>query len=286
MTVSDRQKTILITGASGGIGTACTVALAQAGFRVFAGVRQQKHGELLQQLDPKSIVPLVIDVTDLSTIESARDEIEKAIGDRGLYGLVNNAGILVSAPIECLSLEEFRHQLEVNVIGQVAVIQAFLPAVRTAKGRIVNMSSVSGFVAFPFTGAYCASKFALEAITDSLRMELHPWGISVVAIEPPFVKTKIWEKAVANNNTVQSPLSKNCQTLYGKNLERKYSIALQEVEKAMSPDRVAKTLIRALCDRVPKTRYLVGQQAFMSAIASWFPDRLRDRFIRQYFHLN
>ena len=286
MVNKNQEKAIFITGASGGIGTACTLALARSGFRVFAGVRQLEDGEALKQLAPERITPIIIDVTDRATIESARSRVEKTILGQGLYGLVNNAGILVSAPMEYLPLEDFRHQLEVNVIGQVAMIQAFLPAIRTARGRIVNISSVSGLVAFPFTGAYCASKFALEAITDSLRLELQPWGIPVIAIEPPFVKTAIWDKAVKNSERSHRNLSETCEQLYGSALRRKQSKALEEVDRAMSSDRVAQTLVRAFSERVPKTRYLIGKDAYLSAIASLLPDRLRDRFIRQYFHLD
>ena len=286
MVNKNQEKAIFITGASGGIGTACTLALARSGFRVFAGVRQLEDGEALKQIAPERVTPIAIDVTDTATIDSAKSKVEKEIGGQSLYGLVNNAGILVSAPMEYLPLENFRHQLEVNVIGQVAVMQAFLPAIRNARGRIVNISSVSGFVAFPFTGAYCASKFALEAITDSLRMELQPWRISVIAIEPPFVKTPIWDKAVKNSEHIHRNISETCEQLYGTALRKKQSKALEEVEHAICADRVAKTLIRAFSDRVPKTRYLVGKDAYLSKIASVLPDRLRERLIRQYFHLN
>ena len=168
---------VVITGASTGIGRACALDLDGRGFRVFAGVRKDEDGERLRSERP-SIEPLRIDVTDAGEIAAARDRVSEEVGTAGLAGLVNNAGIAVPGPLEHLPIDEFRRQMEVNLVGQVAVTQAFLPLLRTARGRVVNIGSIGGRVALPMLGPYAASKHAMEGISDSLRRELRPWGIA------------------------------------------------------------------------------------------------------------
>src|SRR4051812_39464080 len=180
-------RAVVVTGASTGIGEAIARRM-DAGFRVFAGVRKEEDAERLRAAGA-NIEPVLLDVTDQASIDAAAATVKAAVRDQGLAGLVNNAGIAVSAPLEFLPVDELRNQLEVNVVGQVAVTQAFLSDIRTAKGRIINIGSIGGKVAFPLAGAYAASKFAMEAITDSLRRELRPWGIEVSIVEPGGVKT-------------------------------------------------------------------------------------------------
>src|SRR5688500_9161604 len=184
---------VVITGASTGIGRACAIDLDGRGFRVFAGVRKDEDGERLRSERP-SIEPLRIDVTDAGEIAAARDRVGEEVGERGLAGLVNNAGIAVPGPLEHLPLDEIRRQLEVNVLGQIAVTQAFLPLLRTARGRIVNIGSIGGRVALPLLGPYAGSKHAMEGISDSLRRELRPWGIEVSLVRPGPIATEIWER--------------------------------------------------------------------------------------------
>ena len=183
-------KSVVITGASTGIGAACALHLDQWGWRVFAGVRKQGDAEALRAQGSARLTPVSLDVTDTVSISTAASAVAGAVGAAGLAGLVNNAGIVVPGPIELLPLSDLRRQLEINVVGQVAVTQAFLPLIRAGRGRIVNMGSIAGRMATPFTGAYGASKFALEALTDALRLELQPWGISVSIIEPGAVDRK------------------------------------------------------------------------------------------------
>ncbi len=175
-------KTVLITGASTGIGEACALWLQDRGYRVFAGVRKSTDAEALQQKSKGHLTPVLLDVADEASIREAVQFV--LTQEPKLEGLVNNAGIAVAGPLEFVPLQELRRVLEVNVVGQVAVTQAFLPLLREARGRVVLMSSISGRVAAPLMGPYAASKFALEAIGDALRRELAPWGIEVSIIEP------------------------------------------------------------------------------------------------------
>src|SRR3990167_7866879 len=188
-------RSVVITGASTGIGAACAIELHRRGFRVFAGVRKAADGLRLQEQASRWLAPLMIDVNDEASIAEAAKTVAGSLDGGRLVGLVNNAGIMVGGPLETLPPGELRRQLDVNVVGQLAVTQAMLPLLRECRGRIVNVGSFSGRVAVPYSGAYAASKHALEAMTDALRIELRRWGIAVSIIEPGSVKTPIWDKA-------------------------------------------------------------------------------------------
>jgi NAD(P)-dependent dehydrogenase (short-subunit alcohol dehydrogenase family) len=211
---SQSKGAVLVTGASTGIGRASALRLDQLGFQVFAGVRKDADGKALKQKAKGDFTPILLDVTDDASIAAAAKTVSKAVGNRGLAGLVNNAGIVVPGPLEFLPLGDLRSQIEVNVIGQVAVTQAFLPMLRKGRGRIVNIGSIGGRMATPFMGAYNASKFALEALTDSLRMELKPWEISVSIIEPGNIDTRIWEKGQDAADVLLEKLPKEGHDLY------------------------------------------------------------------------
>jgi NAD(P)-dependent dehydrogenase (short-subunit alcohol dehydrogenase family) len=263
-----------VTGASTGIGHATATHLDSLGFDVRAGVRKEADAEKLRA---DGLNPLMIDVTDQVTIDAARAE----VGDGPLAGLVNNAGIAVSAPLEFVPIEELRHQLEVNVIGQVAVTQAFLPALRKGKGRLVNIGSIGGLIALPLAGPYAASKFAMEAITDSLRRELRGFGIEVSIVEPGGVKTPIWERGAETANAMLEDAPPELDELYGDLI----AALRREVERiatdtGMEPQVIAEAVGHALTARKPKTRYLVGRDARMRwAIAKRVPDRTFDALI-------
>src|SRR2546429_6668900 len=182
---------VLISGASTGIGRACAEHLDGLGFAIFAGVRNQSDADSLRGAGSGRTQPVMLDVTEPESIASALRIVDEA-ATAGLSGLVNNAGISVGGPLEFVEIDEWRRGLEVNFIGQVAVTQAALPALRKARGRIVNMTSIGGRLASPFLGPYNASKYALEAVTDSLRLELRQFGVAVAAIEPGAVATPIW----------------------------------------------------------------------------------------------
>ena len=270
----------VITGASTGIGMACALHLDRLGFRVFAGTRKENDGRSLIQRSEGRITPLLIEVTDGASVAAAADHVARAVGTAGLSGLVNNAGIAVGGPLEFLPLSEIRQQFEVNVLGQIAVIQAFLPLLRLARGRIVNMSSIAGRVAFPFIGPYSASKYALEAITDALRIELLPWGISVSVIEPGDVATPIWKKSLAAAQKTRQSFSSQAVDLYGPSLEAVTRAVEKAAASSIDPVHVARAVEHALTAGNPKTRYLVGRGVRLRAyLKKVLPDRLLDRLI-------
>src|SRR5919109_1448989 len=200
--------TVLVTGASTGIGEATVLHLKALGFDAIGAVRKDEDAE---RLEGRGVRTMRIDVTDAGQIAGARDE----LGDIPLAGLVNNAGIAVAAPLEFLPVDRLRQQLEVNLIGQVAVTQAFLPALRRVRGRIVNVSSIGGRVALPLAGAYNASKFGLEGVSDALRRELRGQGVDVIVIEPGGVKTPIWKKGGELANEMIAGMPPEAERLYG-----------------------------------------------------------------------
>lgn len=271
---------VLVTGSSTGIGQACALHLTQLGFHVFAGVRREADGRALAAQASRPLTPLHLDVTDPATIAAARDAAMSATGEAGLRGLVNNAGIVAPGPLEILPLEEFRKQLEVNVVGQLAVTQAFLPLLRKGRGRIVLMGSISGRLATPFIGAYAASKFALEAMADALRVELIPWGIEVSMVEPGSIATPIWEKSRQHSGEIARQIPPERRELYHRQYEAMRNAARQAAEAGIPALEVAKVVAHALTAARPKTRYLVGKDAKLRArLAKFLPDRLRDRMI-------
>jgi NAD(P)-dependent dehydrogenase (short-subunit alcohol dehydrogenase family) len=258
------RGTVVVTGASSGIGEACARRLAGLGFHVFAGVRKQADGERLEQ-QISGVTQLSIDVSDADSIVQAARTVSERTGGR-LHGLVNNAGVAVPAPIEHQPIEDFRRQIEVNLIGQVAVTQAFLPQLRAARGRIVNMSSIGGKVAVPLLGAYAASKFGLEGFSDSLRRELRPWGIHVAVIEPGTIATPIWDKGIASGDELEASLSDDAKRDYGPLIATVRTASEQGAKTGLPPDAVAKDVAHALTARRPKTRYLVGREAKSRAL--------------------
>lgn len=273
-------KSIVITGASTGIGAVSALRLDALGFRVFAGVRKDADGEALKARASERLRPIRIDVTQPGQIAAAAAQATEAVGEQGLAGLVNNAGIALAGPLEFLPIEELRRQLEVNVIGLIAVTQAFLPLIRKARGRIVNIGSISGKRTRPFVVPYAASKHAIEAISDGLRMELKPWGIEVALLEPGTIATPIWDKSRAKTGVLEKNMPEQCRRLYGPALE-KLKIAIERiVKKATPPEDVAETIVHALTAPRPKTRYLIGRNARLEAfLVGCLTDRAYDRLL-------
>jgi NAD(P)-dependent dehydrogenase (short-subunit alcohol dehydrogenase family) len=274
---------VVVTGASTGIGEACAIRLDRQRFRVFAGVRREVDGGALKQKASDRLTPVILDVTDEASIKSAVDTVAATLGEAGLSGLINNAGIAVAGPLEFLPIEELRKQFEVNVIGQIAVTQAFLPLLRKGHGRIVNMGSIAGKSAMPFAGPYCASKFALEALTDSLRMELLPWNIPVSIIEPAYVTTPIWQKSLRAGERMAAMLPPQAHELYGHAIASMDNIVSNIRKTApnnnVPADVVARAVEHALTANRPRTRYLVGTAALLRVLLAILPDRTRDRLI-------
>lgn len=268
---------VVITGASTGIGRATARYLAARGVRVFAGVRRPQDAEALRGEGGGGVTPVQLDVTDRQSIARAARDVEEALDGEGLLGLVNNAGIGIGAPLEFIDLDELRRQLEVNVIGPVAVTQAFLSQVRTRRGRIVNVGSIGGRIAQPIMGPYNASKYALEALSDSLRMELGAWGIHVSLVEPGAIATAIWEKTDAYAEQMIPALGARAGELYGDAIGAVLDTARMLSKRAIAPEAVSRAIFHALTARRPRTRYLVGADARAEALlARFLPDRARD----------
>ena len=271
---------VVITGASTGIGAACAFDCAGRGMTVFAGVRTPQAGEALVAKGGPSIIPVTIDVTDEPSIARSVEMVQGIVGERGLGGLVNNAGIVIGSPLEVIPLSQLRKQLEVNVIGQIAVTQAFLPLLRRGRGRIVNMGSIAGRGTIPLLGPYSASKYALEALTDALRMELQPWGIQVSIIEPGAIATPIWEKSAKEAEGLEASSSEEARTLYGEAVMRIREAVTQAAQRAIPPEAVVRAVQHALTSARPRTRYLVGMDAKLRAwMVKWLPDRAQDRLL-------
>jgi NAD(P)-dependent dehydrogenase (short-subunit alcohol dehydrogenase family) len=267
--------TVLVTGASTGIGEATVLHLRELGFDPIAAVRKDEDAERLER---QGVRTTRIDVTDADQIAAARD----ALGDEPLVGLVNNAGIAVAAPLEFLPIDRLRHQLEINLIGQMAVTQAFLPALRRAHGRIVNVSSIGGRVGLPLVGAYAASKFGLEGLSDSLRRELRGQGVDVILIEPGGVKTPIWKKGEKlADEMMGDEMPPEAEQLYGRMIERLRAETVKiEQERGIEPREVAEVIGTALTASRPRARYLVGRDAkIRGPMAKILPDRVMDRLI-------
>jgi NAD(P)-dependent dehydrogenase (short-subunit alcohol dehydrogenase family) len=270
-------KSVLITGASTGIGRATALRLDERGWRVFAGVRREEDAASLRGAGSERLVPLLLDVTDAGQIDAAAERVGAAVGEAGLDGLVNNAGIAVPGPLETLPVDDFRRQVEVNLTAHVAVTQAMLPALRRASGRIVFITSIGGLMAFPMFGAYHAAKFGLEAVGDVLRQELRPWGIRVAVVEPGSIATPIWERGEAEVDAIAARARDGHVELYGDAIDAYREVARKTGARGIPPERVAAKIERALTARRPRTRYLVGADARGQAIAKRvLPDRAVD----------
>lgn len=265
---------VLITGASTGIGRACAERLSSRGWHVLAGARADADLEALAALD--GVEPLRLDVTDTTQVREAARR-----AGASLDALVNNAGVAITGPVELLDVEEWRRQLDVNVVGQVAVTRALLPAILRARGRIVNVSSISGLVALPLFGPYSASKFALEAITDSLRRELRGQGVTVVAVEPGGVATPIWGKGMADAEAATAQMDDDQATRYGGLIAAVRAQAARSDTDGLPADAVADVVETALTASRPRTRYAIGSDARMRAVAlgRLLPDRVMDALI-------
>lgn len=256
------------------------------GWRVFAGVRREEDAEALRAAASGRLEPLILDVTDAGQIAAARERIEDAVGEAGLDGLVNNAGIAVLSPLETLPLDDFRRQIEVNLTSQVAVTQPLVPALRRARGRIVFVSSIGGRMALPFGGPYHASKYAIEAVADCMRQELRPWGIDVAAIEPGSIDTPIWERGTQIAEEVSARAHESQEELYGETIERFRAAVIRTAERGIPPEKAAKAIAHALTARRPRTRYLVGADARGQAVARrLLPDRAFDAMVRRVMRI-
>lgn len=271
------MRAVVVTGASSGIGRSCALRLDAAGWRVFAGVRSAANGDALRAAASERLVPVPVDVTDADSVQQLASVVSAAVGADGLQGLVNNAGVATGGVLEAVDLGEFRRVLEVNVTGQLAVTQCLIPLLRRGRGRIVMMSSIAGRSATPIMGPYAASKHALEALTDTLRLELHPWGIHVSAVEPGVIATPIWAKALVTAEALLARYSMEMRKLYGPLIDSMIT-GLGKIGGA-PVELVSDAVMHALQAPRPKTRYVVGSDARMRVWIERLPDRLRDRVL-------
>jgi NAD(P)-dependent dehydrogenase (short-subunit alcohol dehydrogenase family) len=264
---------VLLTGASRGIGRATTLRLARAGWTVYATVRSAADGEeLAAEAASGAVHPLQLEVTSDEQIAA----LDAALPER-LDAIVNNAGIVVSGPLETLSAADLREQFDVNVVGAVALTNLVLPRLRASHGRIVFVSSLSGVISTPMTGAYNASKFALEAIADAWRLELRPWGVKVILVEPAMTDTDLWRKAPETLEAEAAEMSAEHRELYAEHLDgmRKTVPRMQKMAKPV--DTVAAAIEKALTAARPRARYPVGADVrVQSALSGVTPDRVKD----------
>ncbi len=287
--MAEQEKgAVLITGASSGIGRASALLLSRWGYRVFAGVRHAQVDNDLWAEASKPLTPVKLDVTDPRQIRSSVEVLTEALGsDCGLVGLVNNAGMTMPGPLEFLPLDSLRQQLEVNLIGLVAVTQAFLPLIRKCRGRIVNIGSIFGRFTLPFSGSYSATKFGLEGLTDSLRRELLPSGIHVSIVEPGAIETPIWDKGLPQLDKIAVELPAQGKELYATSLSALRRVMEKARRHAVPPEAVARAVLHALEAKRPKSRYLVGTDARVLAIGARFlPDRLNDWLVEKVLKIH
>jgi NAD(P)-dependent dehydrogenase (short-subunit alcohol dehydrogenase family) len=269
---------VVVTGASTGIGADAASQPAAAGFVVFAGVRDDAAAATLAALGER-VRPLRLDVTEPEQIAAAA----AAVGASGfpLAALVNNAGVAVGGPLEVLPLASVRQAFEVNVFGSLAVTQAFLPQLRAARGRLVFIGSIAGRLAIPFIAPYSASKFALRALTDALRIELAPDGIRVTLIEPGSVKTPIWAKGRAGRERLLGALPPAAIERYGPQLEAMFANTANEERTALPVEVVGRSIVRAVTAPRPRDNEILGFPARAGSVIALLPARWRDRMFRR-----
>jgi NAD(P)-dependent dehydrogenase (short-subunit alcohol dehydrogenase family) len=274
---------VLVTGASTGIGRATALRLEQDGYSVFAGVRKQEDADNLAKAAVHDrITPVSLDVTEEPSIEAARTMIEGVVGQSGLAGLVNNAGTANAGPIEHLPVEEFKKVIDVNLTGQYAVTQAFLPLIRRTRGKVVFITSIGGLIATPFMSPYHASKFGLEGMADSLRREVSPWGIRVVIVEPGSIATPIWDKGTEEFERAEPGMGPEAKRLYGAQMDAMKQAIRDTADRGIPPEKVADVISKVLSSSRPRTRYLVGADAkLMRRAKGVMPTGVFDRVVRR-----
>lgn len=274
------MRHILITGAAKGIGRATALHLHQQGYMVWAGVRNEADGHDLVAATSERLHPILLDVTNADHIAAAKATLAEAVGADGLFALINNAGIAISGPLETVPLHRMREQLEVNVIGQLAMIQAFLPLLRLGKGRIINVSSIAGRIATPITGPYHISKYGLEAMTDTLRQELAAQGIKAISIEPGETATPIWHTALDTGQAIYAESDAALYEQYRPLVTKSQRGAEHAAVHANPPIHVAYAIEKAMTAKRPRARYPVGTDAKLGAwIVQYLPARWRDWII-------
>ena len=281
-----RKRSVVVTGASSGIGKATVLRLATNGWRVFAAVRRQQDAELLRSQSGNRVETLLLDVADDGSIRAAAEEVNSRLGTDGLDGLFNNAGIGDVSPIEYTTVDSMRRVYEVNLFGQISVIQAFLPLLRRTKGRIVNTGSVVDHLSPPFAGVLASSKSAFASVSSSLRLELRAQGIYVIVVEPGSVDTPAVEKTLGGVEKQITSLPPEGARLYAVGLRRMAAAFAKNEKAGSSPDVVAKVVEKALNAKKPRTRYPAGKDSIMLiTLARLLPEKFLDLAILKTFGL-
>lgn len=278
----DSRKAIVVTGASSGIGAACAQALDALGHRVYGTCLDESERNALDGLVSDRVTLFPMDITDDESIARFTAHVAAELDGAGLDGLVNNAGIDVPGPLEFIPLEQVRRQFDVNVFGLLATTQALLPSLRLARGRIVNISSIDGLAVTPFQGAYGASKHAVEAISDILRMELAAWDIWVAAVQPGDIATPIWKKSLALADALLPTLPDEAHRLYGPMMGAARKTAEAMSKKAKPASTVANAVVHALTSNRPRARYMVGLDARLRLALEYLPTRMMDGIILRF----
>ena len=287
MKTNQQQRAVLITGTSTGIGRATALHLDQLGYRVFATVRKETDATSLKANASDRLTPIMLDVTDEVSIRQAEEEVSQAVGDAGLWGLMNNAGVGFVSPLEFVPLDELRWLFEVNIFGLLAVTQKFLPLLRQAQGRILNVSSTASVVVAPFHGPYSASKLALNGFSDALRLELRPLGVQVSLIIYGSVRTPIWDRAGDTSERIVRDYPAHTWDLYGANYRVLVNYFRRMGKSGISTEEAVRPIIHALSARSPKTRYYVGPDAQQfSFLNKFLYGRLRDWAIMRIIGLS
>ena len=278
MTVSSgTQQLAVVTGASTGIGAATARELARQGFHVLAGVRRDRDADAIRG---PGLEPLIIDITNPQHIQTLAARVRGDSQGRAIRALINNAGVQANVPIEAFAMEEWRRLFEVNLFGHVAVTQALLPELIRSKGRVINISSVGGKVAMGAYGPYAATKFALEAVSDSLRRELSTVGVGVVVVEPGAVRTEMLDRAIATADELMSAMTPEQNQRYGGLVHAVNAQAVSSTKAGLPAEAAAKVIAKAVTARRPRTRYTVGRDAaLITRLARFLPDRTLDRVI-------
>jgi NAD(P)-dependent dehydrogenase (short-subunit alcohol dehydrogenase family) len=275
------MPSVLVTGAGRGIGKSIVEHLATRGWDVIAGVRNERDADTVTALSPQRVSSVILDVTDAGHIAALQESLPER-----LDAIVNNAGVVVSGPMETVSPAEWRKQLEINVIGQLAVTQAVLPRLRKSRGRVVFISSVNGRLSMSMVGPYCASKFALEAAADALRMELRPWHIGVTLVEPGQTDTDMWRTANDMVERGEAMLTAEHRDLYARHIAGFKKMIPLSQKMAVPAEKVSAVVEAALTARRPRARYVVGagnklQVAVMTNLPAWARDRVLRRVAGQ-----
>ena len=278
----ERREAVVVTGASSGIGAGAAALLAHEGYVVYAGVRTDADAARVATLH-EHVRPLRLDVTDRDAIRAAAEKV--AASGHALRGVVSNAGIAVGGPLEFLPVDELRRIFEINVFGAMELAQAFLPQLRTSRGRLVFVGSISGRLAVPFVAPYSASKFALRALADALRVELAPAGIGVSLVEPSAVKTPIWSKGRDSRDALLALLPPQAMERYRAQMEAMFAQVEREESGAMPVEHVARAILHAIAAPKPRARYLLGKGARAGSVVALLPTALRDRAIRASMRL-